>query len=268
MKPSPAPRRAAAVRFFPALSLVLVLGGCRGALVAHGLVQPSPESLERDRDFRWVRDTTPHFIVRAEAGSGAAARLDSIGLGLEAALRRVLETLELGEETEPIHAFAVASPRRVHALLGREVGGRAFFGTRVFAFAAAGDWQVTARHELTHVVLRNRWPGEPEQWLNEGVATYVGDHFYGRDVHRLVRERLVARGRVLPLRDLVRDFSRHPDEVSYLQSASVAKYLRERFGMAALRAVWTGGAAALAGATGQDFEAFERGWREVVERAE
>lgn len=258
----------ARVRLFSTLLLVPVLNGCRGPLVAYGLVQPSPESLDRHRDFRWVRDTTPHFLVRAEAESSTAARVDSIGIGFEAALRHVLESLELGEETEPIHAFAVASPQRVRALLGREVSGRAFFGTRVFAFAVAGDWRATARHELTHVVLRGRWPGEPEQWLNEGVATYVGDHFYGRNVHRLVRERLVAGGRVLRLRDLVRDFSRHPDEVSYLQSASVAKYLRERFGVAALRAVWAGGIAALPGATGQDLDAFERGWREVVEQAE
>ena len=253
------------MRLIPFL-LAFMAFGCRGHLVATGLMQPSPESLDRHRDFRWVIDTTQHFVVRAETASVPIARLDSIESHLEVALRHVLETLELADEPERIHAFAVGSSRRVRALLGREVDGRAFFGTRVFAFAVSADWHATARHELTHVVLRNRWPGEPDQWLSEGVATYVGDHFHGRDVHQLVRERLVATGRVLPLRVLVRDFSRHPDEISYLQGASVAKYLRERFGVAALRAVWRGGLEALPRATGEDLDTFERHWRTVVEK--
>lgn len=229
-------------------------------------MQPSPESLDRSPRFRWVRDSTPHFVIRAEEGS-VATKLDSVSDGLESAYKYVRDKLELREESAPIHAFAVASAERVGTLLGRTVDGRSFFGTRVFAFAVIPNWQATARHELTHVLLRNQWPGDPEQWLSEGVATYVGDQFYGRDVHRLVRERLITTGRVLPLRTLVNDFSRHPDEISYLQSASVAKYLLDRYGVTALRTLWSEGIDALPRVTGEDLNTFERSWLAAVGQA-
>ena len=242
--------------------------GCRGPLVAAGLSQPTAARLDRHGDFRWVRDTTPHFLIRAESGSAAATRIDSLGRGLESAMHHVRATLALGPETEPVHAFAVASADRMDALLGRRVDGRAFFGTRVLAFAMTPTWQATARHELTHVLLRTRWSGDPEQWISEGVATDVGNPFHGRDVHQLVRERLITSGRVLPLRALAREFGRHPNEVTYLQSASIARYIRERFGIDVLRAIWAGGLAAIPAATGLDLERFEGSWRRTVEQRE
>jgi hypothetical protein len=96
----------------------------------------------------------------------------------------------------------------------------------------------------------------------------VGNPFYGRDVHRLTRDRLVASGRVLPLRALAREFGRHPDEVTYLQAASVARFIHQRFGVDALRAVWRGGLDAAPAATGLDLAAFERAWLQAVQAVE
>lgn len=245
-----------------------LLPGCRSALVSSGFVQPSAQSLDARRDFDWRRDTTRHFVIRIEAGLASAQTRDSVARGLETARTRVVRMLELPDSGAQVNAFAVADRGRVRALLGRDVDGRAFFGTRVFAFAVDGDWPATARHELTHVLLRNAWPGEPEQWLNEGMATYVGDHFYGRDVHRLVQERLIRSNRALAFSTLMRKFSDHPDEVTYLQSASVVKFLHARFGLEVLRAAWRGGADALVRATGSSLETLESQWRQSVEQAD
>ena len=240
---------------------------CARNLVVMGLVQPSPEQLDRQRGFDWRRHSSGQLHVRGEAGSATADRLQSITDTLIAALQHVRTTLSLAPDTLPIHVFVVESVDRMHALLGHRVGGRAFYGTRVLGLVASGDWPSTARHELTHVELGRQWGERYEQWMSEGTATWVGNPFYGRDLHRLTRDRLVGPGRVLPLRRLEREFGRHPDEVTYLQAASVARFVHERFGVDALRAVWRDGLDAVPAATGLDVDAFERAWLEAVKAA-
>jgi hypothetical protein len=65
---------------------------------------------------------------------------------------------------------------------------------------------------------------------------------------------------------LLREFRQLDEVTAYLQGASVVGYIREVFGIGAVRSVWQGGAAALPVATGMDLEALEREWRTFVSR--
>ena len=248
-------------RRWVAVGVAWGVAACSGALVSAGLVQPSPDALAAKQGFEWSRHSAGVFEIYAEAGSPAALSVGRMADSLQIALDRVRRTLSLPDGPETIHVFFVRSSERMHSLLGHRVDGRSFYGTRLLALTGTGDWPATARHELTHVLLGNAWGGDADQWISEGTATWVGDHFYGRDVHRLARERLLETGKVLPVRELAGTFARHPDEVAYLQAASVAKFLVERFGIAALRAVWSGGTGALPAATGLDVDALDRAWR-------
>lgn len=249
------------------VALAVTAPACTRPLVAAGLRQPTPAQLDRQRGFDWRHHPRGSFVLRAESGSATSGRLDTVGDSLIAALHHVRATLALAADTLPIHVYAVEASDRMHALLGHRVSGRAFHGTRVVGLVVAGDWPATARHELTHVELGRQWGARYARWVSEGTATWVGNPFHGRDVHRLVRDRLVASGRVLPLRTLARDFGRHPDEVTYLQAASVARFLREQFGLDALRAVWRDGLDAVPAATRLDVAAFERAWLDAVHAA-
>jgi hypothetical protein len=242
-------------------------GACSRQLLVAGLRQPSPEQLDRQRGFEWHRYDGGPFRIRTEVGARNIDRLPAITDSLVAALQQVRTTLSLAPDTLPIHVYIVESTDRMHDLLGHRVSGRAFHCTRVLGLVAAGNWAPTAAHELTHVALGRQWGGRYERWISEGTATWVGNPFHGRDLHRVTRERLVEAGRLLPLRNLAREFGRHPDEVTYLQAASIARFLRERFGPDALRAVWRDGLDAIPSATGLSVAEFERAWRDVVDAA-
>jgi hypothetical protein len=246
---------------------ILGLAGCAGPILNAGLTPPTDNALASRAGFRWVGSETRNFRVRAEKGSDVEARLASIEPALESALRRVAAELQLSESSEPITVFLVASRERMRLLLGAPVDGRAFHSTRVMALSTSGDWEAVARHEIAHIVVGREWGAQKERWIGEGTATLVGDHFFGRSPHVVARERLLSLGRVVPLASLARDFGSHLDDVSYLQSASLALHLRQRYGLTGLRTVWQGGLAAIPAATGLALEEFEAEWLAVVRRA-
>lgn len=250
-------------------ALALALAGCASStLVKYGLTQPEPAYLVARPSFQWSKGSTEHFRIYAESGTASVAGPQAYGAVLERSLTHVTKTLETGADLRPIHAFAVASPERMEALLGVRAPGRAFFGTNVFAFQPRSDWEQTARHELTHIVANNAWGRAPEDWINEGLATYVAQQISSGDIHGYFRRTVVARGEVITLREMAGRFQRNQrSEPLYVQAASVTNHLRERYGLAAVRQVWSGGLDAVPRATGKDLTAFEAEWRSVVEAA-
>jgi hypothetical protein len=245
----------------------LGLASCAGPMLNAGLIPPTETALASRAGFRWVGRETGNFRVRAEKDSDAEVRLVSIEPRLEAALRRVRAELQLTESSEPITVFLVTSRERMRLLVGSQVDGRAFHATGVMALVTTGDWESVARHEIAHILVGREWGAQKERWIGEGTATLVGDHFFGRSPHVVARERLLSLGRMAPLRALVRDFGAYSDDVSYLQSASLALHLRQRYGLVGLRAVWQGGLGAIPAATGLAVEEFEAEWLSVVRRA-
>ena len=153
----------------------------------------------------------------------------------------------------------------MNALLGKRVDGRSFYQTGVAAVVLRDNWEASLKHELTHVVLGQRWGKASSQWISEGIATWIGNPFYGRDIRILARDGLLRTGRILPLAALERSFESSPDEIAYLESASIAQFVARRFGVAALREIWQNGLSSLPRATGMSIEGFEREWRRSLD---
>jgi hypothetical protein len=171
-------------------------------------------------------------------------------------------------DNRPITVFVVASQQRMNAFLGRRVDGRSFYQTGVAAIVANNNWEANIKHELTHVVLGMHWGKASSQWISEGIATWIGNPFYGNDLRVLARDRLLRTGKNLPLEELNESFGDEPDEVTYLQSASIAQFVARRFGLGLLREIWQNGIQAIPKATGLSIEAFDREWRQYLARNE
>lgn len=130
-------------------------------------------------------------------------------------------------------------------------------------------------HEVTHALIHEATTSDFDQipvWLTEGLAGSVEHTFAPDPGTRLVLERALADGSVLPLNTLCAAF---PEDwsaarLAYAESASVVGYIRDVYGRQALRALvaaYADGATCEGGvqrALGFSLDHLDRTWREYT----
>ncbi len=224
--------------------------------------QPDHRGLASKKGFEWQVDSTAHFSIFVERGSEGSLRLDEVRRDVEQSLVRVHQVLDV-HDTEPrSYLFLVDSRERMRDLIGAETNGMAFYKTRVLCYIVNERMLLSATHELLHVVAMNRW-GVPEHWLNEGLAVFATGNWHGHDIHALAAY-LGREGVLLPLDQLMSDFNRANDLISYPQAGSVVRFLYETHGVDAVRSLWKG--ETLEQVAGLSVGAFEAAWKERLER--
>jgi hypothetical protein len=248
------------MRVFGWLMLLVTIGGCARTLRQTGLAQPAPEQLLGEASFQWQPRKTAGVDVYFQQGA-AVTQSEDMPAAIAEMRREVSDTLHLSDH-QPVHVFIVKSMEDMHRLLGHRVPGRSYYGTRVLALVADENWRVTARHELVHVIAGTAWGGS-ERWLSEGLATYLANPWYGRDVHRLAREQLLQTNQWIALEKLRGDFSKYPDHQSYLAAASAVKFIHEMYGAEVLKAVWQR-PDALPAVTQKSWVALNQQWMQAV----
>lgn len=96
--------------------------------------------------------------------------------------------------------------------------------------------EATARHEYTHRVLADIAPSCPT-WVNEGVAEWFEDG--GASSHDAIRELVAAKTDIPSFAEMPASFADQEDaarvRVQYAASQSFVAFLRDRYGLGALR---------------------------------
>jgi hypothetical protein len=252
-------------------------GACRGDgsdLINLLIVPPTnpdiPTGLARAAyasDLPWIEEQVGQLRILVQAGGSAAAHLSALRESALTAFARAFALLEEAPPLVPFWMLYIDSRAELQQLAGWPAGGWADGVARTAANTVTGDGRTPDRHEFMHVAATVSWgiPVAPWEWINEGLATHAPGECAGADIHSLASA-LAESGSAEPLHRLIHDF-RALDEVSaYLQSASVVGYIREVFGVTALRSIWREGPAVLPAVTGMDFDALERDWRAFVSR--
>ena len=245
------------------VAAVLALAGATGC-VREVPQRTAPELLAAP-GFDWAADSTSWFRFHVERGSDAHSRLPVLMARFERDRRAVLDLL--GEPRYPhrIDVFIVDSRADLRALFGRETNGVAHYRTNVIGIVSTPEWSAATAHEVLHVIAMNLW-GVTEPWLNEGLAVYAAGTWHGADLHEAAAA-LFARGRGIPLRRLFANFRAQDETRAYPLAGSFVRYLHERFGDDALRAIWQRGAGGLEEITGADRRALERAWRAEIRKS-
>lgn len=241
---------------------IAALSGCESLIVT----QKSVESLEGRRGFTWATREVDDFVIYVEPGSAASRVIEAIAADARSARVNVLRYLQEPVFEPTVSIFVVDSRDRMRDLIGRRSNAIAYHTSNAICLVWSNSLQVGTVHELLHIVAMNLW-GVPERWVNEGAAVDCRGRWLGHDVHAVCKH-LHAGGNLPSLPDITRRFDKLPGLASYPAAGSFVRYLRETYGLEAVRAVWDGGRRALPEATGVDLGTLESAWLNVVEQAD
>jgi len=207
----------------------------------------------RHPTFHWQTVTTEHFTIYYETNTATARRLDEIRASVELSRSNVLQLIRVQDFPDRIHVFLVDSLPRMKALRGSAGYGGAIAKIRV-VFAVVNETNNgCSTHEICHVIASAVW-GKPERWLDEGFASYSDERWVRRDV---IAARLAADNRLLPPETLARDFAKHPEEVTYIQSSSLVGFVIQRHGMEKFKRIWRDGFESIPKALGLGVDGLE-----------
>jgi hypothetical protein len=218
-----------------------------------------------ESDISWIEERAGPLRVLVQAGGAAAAHAQQLRESAVAAFESAFALLEETPPDVPFWIIYVDSRLEMQRLVGRPAGGFADGVARAAANVATVDGRAPDRHEIMHVAAAVAWgvPAAPWAWINEGLATYAPRECAGAGLHSLAAA-LVEAGAAVPLDRLIHDFWNVDEVGAYVQSASLVGYIREAFGIGAVRAIWQEGHAALPEVTGTDIDSLERDWRAFV----
>jgi len=235
------------------LAAMVALQGCGSLIVA----QLKPETLAAQRGLSWTTQASGDFVIYVEPGSPGERQLDTIERDAAEAKQRVLEIIDEPGYPDVVFIFVVDSRDRMKQLVGRRSNAIAYYTTNTMCLIVGETIRAHAAHELLHIVAMNAW-GEPDRWINEGLAVYAGGDWRGHDTHGLGKY-FDQQGQLPSLHDLTRRFAKLPGLVSYPAAGSFVRYLYETHGLETVKAVWGGDT--LPEATGMSVEELDAAWR-------
>jgi hypothetical protein len=253
----------------PVLLLAAACSRIEARAEAHGEATGLARRALEHPEIRWADARTEHFHLHVSPAVGLDRRgMERLGRQAEAARREVLEMLgEADGGTKEL--FFVESRGRMREIVGQPYGGMASREDGAVFFTITAKTRPPLRHELMHLYSLTLWGDvyQHREWLREGLATLAVGHCHGWSFHELAAAYQDS-GQRVPMDRLVGHFREHDDVVTYLQSASLLRFVADRHGSAALRTLFQGGAEAAPRAVGMDAAALDAAWRREIARPE
>lgn len=218
-----------------------------------------------ESNIPWIEERAGRLRILIQAGGAAADQAAQLLEGAVAAFDSAFALLDETPPDVPFWIFYVDSRAEMLQLVGWPAGGWADGVARTAVNTVTVDGRTPDRHEIMHVAATVAWglPATPWEWINEGLATYAPGECAGVGVHSLAAA-LTESGSAEPLHRLIHDFGKLDEVNAYLQGASVVGYMREMFGIGAVRSIWQDGPAALPDVMNMDIASLERDWRAFV----
>ncbi|MES2523244.1 MAG: hypothetical protein V4617_11130 [Gemmatimonadota bacterium] len=221
-------------------------------------------------DRTWSSRDTEWGRLHVAAGAADSIVADTLvveqrAAAIQQAITHGIALLGSSRYDRPLDAFLLRDRADILALSGQRAASTADALGSTVLLARYGSMPGVMRHEIMHVLSINLWgvPPEPAAWVREGIATYAAGSCRGYGFHQLSAS-LATRGELVSVRQLLDEFYRHSDLVTYLQSASIFQFLYETRGREYARAVWQSGLAATLERDGRTVDGFEKEWRAAI----
>jgi hypothetical protein len=166
------------MRLGPRLAIVALV-----AIACASAASYSPDALRKRRGFAWKVGHSASFTCFFEASSSAERDIEKIKRRAEESRSHVLKLLGEPSGSAPVvSVFIVETNQRMKDLGGNP--GNAWSTDKLIAFVYGDRVKAGGAHEDCHLMARHLWGSPHSDWLNEGLAVYSDDNWWG---HRCTR---------------------------------------------------------------------------------
>ncbi len=222
--------------------------------------QKSLKQLLSNKDFKWVVDSSSSRItIYYQTDSWVSSRMEIVKQKMLKQIDSVQSFMQINPYNPRINLFIVDTRKQMKDLIGWETNGTAFYKHNILTGVASEKSNaIFANHELFHLIAMNIW-GVPETWLNEGMAIYADNNWYGYDLYQLTNY-LMINNRYVPLEKLIKEFRNVDSMLSYPLMGSFTRYLNETYGREMVIHIWKGKSKQLEKLTGKSLAELEKDW--------
>ncbi len=208
------------------------------------------------------------FRLYFTGNSYAARNPDTIKVELSVALQRGLSILDTTAYQRGIHVILVDSPAEMQELTGFYIhGGMACPEHDLLFIVCSEQRRRQFKHELFHLLSGRLWGYTSSRMLNEGSAVYADNEcFYDNPIDAIAAH-LARNNQLYTMAELIDHFdakARDNEVVTYLQSASVFKYLYETYGVFKMKQLWLAGFTQFEEIYGMSQKDFEKEWLNYI----
>ena len=168
--------------------------------------QVSYTRLLENEKFKWLADSSSQELtIYYQVDGWTSKRIETVKQRVINHFNSVKSFVDIKSYDKRIHLFIVESREQMKQLVGYETNGSAFYkANTVTGVASEKINSIYSNHELFHVVAMNLW-GEPDIWVNEGMAVYSDNKWHGYDLFQLTKY-LVDNDRYVSLNKLIKNF--------------------------------------------------------------
>lgn len=224
---------------------------------------PAPTEFVKEiingNSFPWDSIKTEHFVIYYLPGSYAENHLEFLKDKSEEAISRAIEVLRVDSYPFGMRLFMLESRDQMLKFIEISPKGIALYEHDAVLMVQNKGIRPYLRHEIFHIVSIKLW-GLPETWLREGSAVFADGFCLKYELEELASY-LVKTDKAVELKDLIENFGKTEDIITYLQSASLFKYIYENYPIEKLKLFWQKGSPDIQKTLGTDLKKLEADWK-------
>lgn len=222
------------------------------------------DNLRSNSNFEWVVDSLQtNLTIYYEKNSYAEKYSGYLNNKINQNIKNTLNFIRVDTYNNHIHYFVLENRDKMKILTGYEYNGLANHKENlVFAILSEKTNSVYGNHELFHVIASNLW-GYPESWINEGMAVYSDNEWYGYDLHQLSKY-LVDNDKYISIVRMAKRLKKYDSMITYPILGSFAKFIDETYGRETIKIIWTKGQKKIKKSLGKSLVDLENEWLEML----
>lgn len=244
--------------------IVMILTSC-SLIQIGGYNPPSRYESLSNSSYDWQKDSTIHFNYYYESKSICANYIDSTKIYMEKGFPELLEFLGVQKYKSKLNLFMVDSRKKMKEIIGMETNGIANVEDNTVYSIFNANIKTYGKHEFCHVITCNEWGIYKEIWLSEGLAVNSDNNWWGYDLHSLANY-LKVKGKLIPIEDIVENFYKYDSFITYPESGSFVKYIKEKYGLDIIKELWKVGRIGFENKLSKNISEIEKDWIQEINK--
>jgi hypothetical protein len=196
-----------------------------------------------DPQLNKILNLTKHFQKRSTKAFTIYTENPSFDFKLinrlsESSLSKACKTINQKTYSNRIHIFVFNSPECIEKVVGVKINGGAIPPSNILLSIYTNNNQTFAGpHEFMHIISHCFWGEAPSTWLNEGLAVFSDNAWWGYDLHAIAKTiKNIEHFDILKFTEngIIESDPNH----YYPLAGSFVKYIVEKLGLEYLKLIW------------------------------